>query len=249
MDEDFVTALRSGAREVADQTDLTPVHLIRAQGDQRRRRRAVGGVGLLVVTSAAIGVGIVHFGGPARHGVGPATVISQTPGGGGTSPTAPTAPTSSATESTSVPDCTMAQLEITPGHGGAASGHSGGPLLFRNIGSTVCRLHGYPEVKDLDAHGNVEAEAAQTPYGYIGGVMPHGNGTLIPTVDLRPGQSASAILEALDTQADGSACTGSSSLLVTAPNQTHSISLRVPAPGCRHLQIHPVVPGDTGRLE
>lgn len=256
MDEDFATAMQSGARELADQTILRPVRDIRAQGDQRRRRRAGSSMGLLLVTAVAVGIGIVHFGGPGRAGLAPPTTIPRTsdspvPDHTTTNATpkiseTPSSEGAPATEPASVPNCTMAQLQITLGQGDSGLGHSGLPLLFRNIGSTVCRLHGYPEVKAFDIHDHVIAQARQTPNGYMGGLP--ANSTQLPTVDLSPGQSASALVETLNFNAsDGSACTTYGSLLVTAPNETHSISLHVTGGGCSDLQIHPVVPGDTGR--
>lgn len=262
MDEDFATAMQSGARELADQANLTPVRLIRAQGDQRRRRRAAGGVGLLVVASAAVGIGIIHFGGSGQHGPAPATTSPGTSESSDAERTPTTAPSTvsntpaisktpnsvhtSTAQPPSSPDCTMAQLKITLGHGGVGMGHSALPLIFLNTGSTACRLHGYPEVKALDANGHLVAQAQQTPSGYMGGLAD--GSTLLPTVDLNPGQSASALVEGDDVNpTDGSACTAHSSLLVTPPNETHSVRLLTGGGGCSDLQVHPVVPGTTGR--
>lgn len=267
MDEDFATAFQSGARELADQTDLPPVRLIREQGDQRRRRRAVGSVGVVLVAAIAIGVGVVHFSGGGQHGLVPPTStpsssespdaegttttatpkVSETPSNAPTSTKQPTTTQStSTTQSKSLPDCTMAQLKITPGQNDAGAGHSAQPLLFLNAGSTACRLHGYPEVKALDAQGHVMAQARQTPSGYMGGLWD--DSTPPPSVDLSPGQSASALFETLNFNlSDGSACAAYSSLQVTAPNGTGSVTLHVPPGGCSNPQIHPVVPGDNGR--
>jgi len=254
MDEDFTTAMQGGAREVADQTNLPPVRLIRAQGDQRRRRRAAGSVGLLLVAAGAIGVGIVRFSGPGQDGPGPTATTSTSTSTPTPTPTptpgtseTPSSERTSAAEATSLPNCAMAQLKITLGQANAGAGHSGQVLLFRNIGSAACRLHGYPDVKALDADGNVMEQARQTLHGYMGGVV--NNSTPLPSVDLDPGQSASALEETLNANAsDGSACTPYKSLLVTAPNETHSISLPVTVGGCSNLQVHPVVPGDIGDL-
>ncbi|MFD0635782.1 DUF4232 domain-containing protein [Catenulispora yoronensis] len=140
----------------------------------------------------------------------------------------------------------MTQLKITLGQGGAGLGHSDLPLLFLNTGSTACRLHGYPEVKALDSHQHVMAQARQTPNGYMGGLV--ANSTPLPTVDLSPGQSASALVEASNFNIpDGSACAAYSSLQITAPNETRSINLSVTGGGCSDLQVHPIVPGNTGQ--
>jgi hypothetical protein len=44
----------------------------------------------------------------------------------------------------------------------------------------------------------------------------------------------------------GNSCTPYAGILVTPPNETHSIKLPWPSDGCSVLQIHPVVPGTTG---
>lgn len=47
---------------------------------------------------------------------------------------------------------------------------------------------------------------------------------------------------------NATSCTEYKGLLVTPPDETHSVRLDVTANGCDGLQIHPVVPGDTGDL-
>ena len=56
--------------------------------------------------------------------------------------------------------CTGAQLEgSTPGPSGAG-GHTDQPIVLRNRSSAPCSLTGYPDVRILDARGNLLAEAA-----------------------------------------------------------------------------------------
>jgi hypothetical protein len=109
----------------------------------------------------------------------------------------------------------------------------------------MCRLTGYPKVAALNAKGEVVAEAERQPSGYLGGLK---NGSKPPVVDLLPGRSASAMVEALAFNAsDGSACTAYASIRVSPPDQALAVTLAWNSDGCSQLRIHPVVPGDQGQ--
>jgi Protein of unknown function (DUF4232) len=150
------------------------------------------------------------------------------------------------TGSTEPAGCLLADLTVTANAGDSGSGHRSVVLVFTNHGSATCRLYGYPGVAALDSHDTQIAQATRTTSGYLGGL---GSGRTAPNVDLATGQSASAMVEALAFNAnDGSACTAYAGLLVTPPNETRSTKLGWPSDGCSDLQIHPVVPGITGRL-
>jgi Protein of unknown function (DUF4232) len=119
-------------------------------------------------------------------------------------------------------------------------------LVFTNTGAVPCGTRGYPGVAALNAGGAQIAQAARTTSGYLGGL---GAGRAIPNVTLPAGGAASAMVEALAFNAsDGSACTAYAGLLVTPPDETHSVKLPWGSDGCSALQIHPMVPGTTGRL-
>jgi len=97
----------------------------------------------------------------------------------------------------------------------------------------------------LDSGGNQIAQATRTTKGYLGGLAA---GHSAEQAFLSKGESAAAIVEALAFNAsDGSACTAYAGLLVTPPNETHSIKLAWDNDGCSDLQIHPVVLGTTGQ--
>lgn len=143
------------------------------------------------------------------------------------------------------PACASSQLTITDGQNGAAAGHSGGPIIFRNHGTNTCFLEGYPGVAGLDASGNQVTQAVRTPQGYLGG-LPAGQ-TLAPVVILKPGATASALVEGTDIPPGGSAkCPILYGIEVTAPNTHHSTKLQGAPGDCSGLQVHPVVPGTTG---
>jgi Domain of unknown function (DUF4232) len=163
----------------------------------------------------------------------------------GAATTAPPAPSQSPTPRPGVATCRLANLKVTTGEGDAGSGHWSLPLVFRNTGTATCRLRGYPGVAGLDATGAQATQARRTPSGYLGGVTDPAS---LPVVDLAPGATGSALLEGAshpDTAAGGP-CFQYPALLVTSPDETHSVRVDQTVTTCTDLQIHPVVPGDTG---
>jgi hypothetical protein len=125
--------------------------------------------------------------------------------------------------------------------GGAGSTHRSVILVFRNTSSVTCHLTGYPGVAGLNSNDQQIAQATRTLHGYLGGA------TSAATVTLAAGGSASATVEALAIDAGtGNGCAPYAGILVTPPNETHSIKLAWPGDGCSALEIHPVVPGTTG---
>lgn len=96
-------------------------------------------------------------------------------------------------------------------------------------------------------------KAQRAMYGYMGGDA----GRSPSPVTVPPGGTASALLEWLFFPRDGSAavttgnCPGyhAARLLVTAPDQTTSTVFAAPSavPVCWGFEVHPVVPGATGR--
>lgn len=131
---------------------------------------------------------------------------------------------------------------MAAGRGGAATGHVGIALVFRNVSQTACSLYGYPGVAGLDSQGRQATEATRASSGFLGGSY------TIRTVVLPPGGSASALVEGADVPSGSETpCATYPALLVTAPGQTRSQVLRVSMPGCPTIQVHPVVPGIDGR--
>jgi hypothetical protein len=141
-------------------------------------------------------------------------------------------------------ECKVGQLDISITAGNAGAGHRSKVIVFRNTGSTRCVLQGYPGVAALNSAGNQVAQAKRTTSGYLGGVA----SGKAPLVNLAPGQSASATVEALAFGPNGESCTGYAGLLVTPPDETHSVRVDWGSDGCSDLQIHPVVPGTSGSI-
>src|SRR5205814_6518113 len=89
--------------------------------------------------------------------------------------------------------CRRAGIVVSAGGQDSGSGHRSVVLVFTNAGSQPCRLTGYPGVAGLDTGGSQVAQAQRTPKGYLGGLA----SGRPPVVTLPPGQSASALVEAL----------------------------------------------------
>ena len=180
---------------------------------------------------------------PASSGTGtpiagPSTTASGQPGQG--EPTTSTGGTPTAAGST---ECRINQLDVSITGGDAGVGHRSTVIVFRNTGSATCVLQGYPGVAALDGSGHQVAQAKRTLNGYLGGLRA-GNP---PVVRLDAGASASAMVESVAFGADGASCTAYAGVLVTPPDETHSVRLSWGSDGCNDLQIHPVVSGTTGR--
>lgn len=166
------------------------------------------------------------------------------------STTAPV-PTTSTTPgpTTQASICTTANLKISLGVGQAGAGNVEAPVLFKNIGSTVCTMTGYPGVAALDTSGNQVAQGQRSPSGYFGG-LPQGQ-TTPSTISLQPGSTASAQIENTDNPTNGAtSCPSYPAFLVTPPNDLHSVKVTDANgfPGCSTLQVHPVVSGTTGSV-
>ena len=220
-----------------------------------RRMAAVGG-GAVLLALALAGCGRSPAGTPATSAGTPAAGAVAAPAGDGPTVTVtdpatggPVAPAGAGGAAggagpATPPECTVPQLTIELAAGTAGSGHRSTVLVFRNTGSATCRMHGYPGVAGLDARGTQVEQARRTRSGYLGGLA---SGASAPAVDLASGQTASALVESVAYGPDGNGCTAYAGLLVTPPDETHSVRLGWTGDGCSGLEIHPVVPGRTGQ--
>jgi hypothetical protein len=142
--------------------------------------------------------------------------------------------------------CRSGQIAVTPGVRGAGLGHVGVVLRFRSTGSATCTLSGYPGATLVTAGGR-DVPARRTLNGYLGGVG--GTSDRAPAVRVRPGQTVSAMLEGLDSDPahGGGSCPRYAHLLVTPPNQTVTARMTSPLTAICRPEVHPVVPGTSGR--
>ena len=202
------------------------------------RRITVLGVGAVLTVAGLAGctkAGASSSGMGAPSG-GPSVTASQTTASQTTASQGPTA--------SGPAECKIGQLDVSITAGDAGVGHRSKVVVFRNTGSTRCVLQGYPGIAALDGAGDQVAQAKRTPSGYLGGVA----SGKAPLVNLAPGQSASATVEALAFGPNGESCTGYTGLLVTPPDETHSVRVAWGSDGCSDLQVHPVVPGTSGSI-
>ncbi|MGO9874948.1 MAG: DUF4232 domain-containing protein [Acidimicrobiia bacterium] len=143
-----------------------------------------------------------------------------------------------------MPTCAASQLRLTS-YSNSGAGHIIDILVFTNTSNTTCFEQGYPGVAGLNAQGTQVVQAQRTTHGYVRAVP----GQAIPIVTLSPGHTASATVEGDDVpRGTETSCPTYPSLLVTPPNTTTSIVVRVGMAGCVPVQVHPVVPGNTGML-
>ncbi|MFB9235760.1 DUF4232 domain-containing protein [Plantactinospora siamensis] len=178
-------------------------------------------------------------GGPGPTGSPAPTGIPSTAGASTEPSNAPSGPGGGAAAR-----CALRQLRVTIGQADAGAGHWGLPLVFTNSGGTACELKGYPGVAGLNAAGRQVTQARREASGYLGGLA--GNATP-PLVRLAPGASAAALLEGSNVpRGTATDCPQYAGLLVTPPDETHSVRLDTGARGCDGLHIHPVVPGTDG---
>jgi hypothetical protein len=133
-------------------------------------------------------------------------------------------------------------LTVSLGQSGAGLGHVGEPIVFQNTSSTTCTMYGYPLVK-VTSNGPTSG-TDDTPNGYLGGL----SGSTIPTVNLAPGATASALVEGTDNPVGtATSCPTYSSLAITPPGDSQTFTLDTSLPGCSTIEVHPVVTGSTGQ--
>ncbi|WP_157756980.1 DUF4232 domain-containing protein [Plantactinospora sp. KBS50] len=206
--------------------------------------------------ACAAGVAAVLLGGaactstdqpPTATGTTPASTGSTagTPSAGVTDSAAPS-PGGHSGGTAGTAECKSPQLTVALGESGGATGHWAQVLLFTNTGPAACNLQGYPGVAGLDPSGKQLAQASRTPAGWAGGLSSQ-SGTP-PLVKLAAkGGVASAMLEGTNIPSgDATDCPEYKGLLVTPPDETHSVRLAGGGRGCDGFQIHPVVPGRDG---
>jgi len=201
-----------------------------------------------VVTGCAVALAVVAAScskGPAAAPSSPASTRPATTAGATTTTGASTT-TASGPRGPAVVACAPAQLAVTAGRRGAATGHIGVALLFENTGTRACVLDGYPGVGGLDGAGTQVTQAVRTPSGFMGGLSGYVGGP-VPSVTLTPGATASALVEGTDVPTGtATTCASYAALLVTPPNALQSVHVDASLPGCSGLRVNPVVTGTTG---
>lgn len=193
--------------------------------------------------------GIAALAGCGSSSSAPST--SSTTASTSTTTTTITTTTTSATSSSAAAHaastaCVSGQISVTAGPSGAGLGHVGVVLRFRSTASQACTLSGYPGATFVTAGGR-DVPARRTRSGYLGGLAPASS--VVPVVHVLPGHTVSAYLEGSDSDAahGGGPCPRYAHLLVTPPNQTVTARMTSPLSTICQPQVHPVVPGTSGR--
>jgi hypothetical protein len=137
MPDNFSQTLREGSARFADGVTPGPPGLVRARGDQRRRRTVAGSVVIsAAVIAGAIGGGLYGFGQPS----GTVTPVSPRPVASVTAPAPTTGPTSTPTiRATSTP---------TGGPTGTVSAPASGSAPASTPSSSYAALAGQWKLKD-----------------------------------------------------------------------------------------------------
>jgi hypothetical protein len=139
--------------------------------------------------------------------------------------------------------CTVTTLSVTAQQGPSGSTHRSVILVFTNTGTVACEMKNYPAVALLDGGGQITQSAAEDDSGYLGGIRDPN----APDVTVAPGASASAMLESLATNQDGTSCTPPASMKINPPYDVqHSVTVAFVGDGCSTFEVHPVVPGTSG---
>ena len=151
-----------------------------------------------------------------------------------------TGPASAVAAHQPVPRCSAVGVRIAVGPLVRRSARVARTLRFTNVSQRTCVLRGYPTVTVTSRDGRSVATIAHTRNGVMGGLS---TGTTIPGVVVTPGQTASSLVEAV--WSPGS-CSSYTHLRVVAPGGQVSV-LPYGLGSCGRLEVHPVVPGTTGR--
>ncbi|WP_051943042.1 DUF4232 domain-containing protein [Streptacidiphilus rugosus] len=205
---------------------------------------AAGGTGSTTApATAAATSGGSGGSGDGSGGTGGSGTSGSTGGSGGSSGGA------TATAAAGPAPCTGSQITVGAGQGDGAAGHLAVVLSFTNYTDHACTLHGYPGVAGLDSNDNQVAQARRTLRGMMGGAAP--SATAPATVLVAAHSAVSARVEATDVPAGGAtSCPTYAGLLVTPPGTRASTRIvSVQLPGCSGLEVHPVVPGNTGNQQ
>jgi hypothetical protein len=140
--------------------------------------------------------------------------------------------------------CSLRQLTVSVTDGLGGAGHSSSVILVRNNGPSTCHLKGYPEVRLFNAQGTGAAEAIETPTGFTGGLP---TGAPIPSVELRKGEVASAVMEGTDIPTSGATtCPSFHDYTITLPGIADVVHIDHETGSCSGLYVHPLVIGFNG---
>jgi Protein of unknown function (DUF4232) len=216
-----------------------------------KRFGSLGGAAPLVLVSAGMVLalsGCVAQSVAGQNGVGTdgGTSASAAPGngagqnsGGAGAGAATQAGGQGQGQGSSVSACTTADLSLSTGDP-FSSGPAGGfaqPIVLENSGSTPCTVLGWPGIAALSGGGSQIFQAVR--------VGPEGS-----AITLQPGSSAAAIVYVVTTfwppNSEDPTCAQAPKLLVTPPNETHSVQTDFNKSMCVAPALTALSPGSSG---
>ena len=156
----------------------------------------------------------------------------------------PAATAAAHTAAATVHACANSSLSTSLHSADAATMHEGEVLVFTNVSKQTCVLSGYPGAA-IEYKSSTLLNATRTLNGYMGDGQ---NLSSPPQVTLKPGASASAVLEWVENAGQRCYANRAGTLHVTPPNTTATVALgstlTVGQNGiCSGFDIHPVVAG------
>lgn len=175
-----------------------------------------------------------------------AAVIVTVVSGAFNSPVARTANDTSASEiALSLPRCHATQLRVwdyTPPYSAADYGVI--VVRLKNVSALECSLSGYPSVQGINQWNGAVLTAAHTRDSYMGGWE---STKPLPVIALRAKAGVASFLVDYITGDDIHACPYLDTLRVKVPRSTTVFTLTsTELQACKHLQVHPFMPGLMG---
>lgn len=143
-----------------------------------------------------------------------------------------------------VSPCAAGQLVLSATEVSPGATHRGVQITIGlTNGTPACELSGYPEI-EADEGGPV-IRADHTPRGYLGGLPPDRDAppVVIMTGTPPPSVAASAIVEGMAVDANGTSCPTYTRLRVTPPNAPTPQPVATTITACT-LEVHPLLGPD-----
>lgn len=224
--------LRAGLAQLAEAAarvaDPPPTAWIRARAKGRSRRRAI---------ASTVMVSVMAVGAWSAWGAWPISDPYPVPPPITVSPLTPTTTADPEPSPETLADCRAGDVTVMLTSLPAVDNHRGLVVVFTGK-DQPCRLAGYPSVVPVFDHERSLEPAADTPSGYLGGVV----GDPAP-VTVGPGQSVSVLVEA--TVGDRG-CARYGAFDLTLPGDGTAIPIGWATDACQQLEVHPFVRGTTG---
>ena len=139
--------------------------------------------------------------------------------------------------------CQLSDVHVHLLGAGVGAGNWADILTLTNVSRTPCTSSGYLTVHLLKTHDQRLARAPRERAGYMGGYLKPGR---LPLVTLRPGESASALLQGSSAYCNDNPCPLAWGISIRLPGQAGFVRMRIVVQNSPTIGITPLVPGLTG---